>query len=656
MSIRPLASSIRRLALVTCMCGVASAWSAPTDAFEPQVTAGAEAGLPKVGEPFQDCPECPLMVRVPSGSFQMGDPRQGRGGPAGPVREVTLKEPLAVGVYEVTLEQWDACLKAGGCRGHRLDDAGWGRGNRPAINLHWDDAQSYVSWLRKWTGKRYRLLTEGEWEYAARAGTATRFGWGNEIGVNRANCIGCGSRWDGQRTAPVGSFASNAWGLHDMHGNLWELVADCWQLGHVGAPLDGSAREVGDCKRRVMRGGGWHSAPGQLASSTRSYYAAPPNEHFIPPLKKGYYANVGFRVARALERKSSWVWDYSSRAEIESALGPRKSMNKTGVQRSIELLVPFALGAPQLAPLAAWQMKPLAAALSSGSLAAHDFRIIGLANASEDAGRNRALAQTRAQAVRCRLINTHGIAPSRLFVGEEGETALGRYKGEVFVSLGEYDGVANSPLMPKVTRLQKIRIVAMPNPSEASCGAVAGAECRKARYERWHETFEPYPCWAYKNERVKLAREIMEPVSLGILLVFKDFETLKDLDDVSRNLILEITSDAGLSPTEPFQTVRTREAPFSWWAFTWPYFDFPSETFPVCRSIEGKIGNLLEYCAGDSLMYPDIGHPVREHNRVWLPHLEGMSPRPRGQLNVHLHQLNLLPFFRDYVDERMLCC
>ena len=135
----------------------------------------------------------------------------------------------------------------------------WGRGNRPAIDVSWHEAQAYVAWLSEKTGKRCRLLSESEWEYAARAGAATRYSWGDGIGRNRANCSGCGSRWDDRQTAPVGSFAANGFGLHDMHGNVWEWVADCWNGSYAGAPSDGSARESGNCSRRVLRGGAWYN-------------------------------------------------------------------------------------------------------------------------------------------------------------------------------------------------------------------------------------------------------------------------------------------------------------------------------------------------------------------------------------------------------------
>ena len=210
------------------------------------------------GERFRDCPDCPDMVVIPAGRFRMGcvsglDCRDREK----PVHEVTIPHAFALSTHEVTFAQWDACVEGGGCGGHRPEDEGWGRGDLPVINVSWEDAQSYVTWLSRETGESYRLPSESEWEYAARAGTATKYSWGNEIGVNRANCDGCGSRWDNQRTAPVGSFAPNGFGLYDMHGNVWEWVEDCWNGSYAGAPSDGGAWESGNCAERVLRGGSW---------------------------------------------------------------------------------------------------------------------------------------------------------------------------------------------------------------------------------------------------------------------------------------------------------------------------------------------------------------------------------------------------------------
>ena len=232
----------------------------------------------------------PEMVVIPAGRFRMGCVTgQNCGDDEFPVHDVTIPEVFAVSKYEVTFSQWDACVLGGGCGGYRPGDEGWGRGNRPAINVSWEDAQAYVSWLSTQTGEEYRLLSEAEWEYVGRAGSPAPYSWGDEIGSNRANCAGCGSQWDDRQTAPVGSFSPNAFGVHDMHGNVWEWVEDCWNESYVGAPSDGSARRSGDCSRRVLRGGSWSLDPRNLRSATRTWGSAGVRYDFS-----------GFRVARTL--------------------------------------------------------------------------------------------------------------------------------------------------------------------------------------------------------------------------------------------------------------------------------------------------------------------------------------------------------------------
>ena len=242
--------------------------------------------------------EGPEMVVIPAGSFRMGCL-------SGdychfsqvPVHDVTIPHQFAVSVYEVTFAQWDACVSAGGCAGYRPDDEGWGRDSRPVVNVSWENAQDYVSWLSAETSQRFRLLTEAEWEYVARAGTDTAHSWGNEIGRNRTNCdqseevfgtrlADCGDPW--RNTAPVGSFPANPFGVYDTHGNVSEWVEDCWNGTYEGAPADGSAWLTGDCDRRVLRGGNWRSRPtfGALRVSRRS--------------PEGFWYAIGFRVARSL--------------------------------------------------------------------------------------------------------------------------------------------------------------------------------------------------------------------------------------------------------------------------------------------------------------------------------------------------------------------
>ena len=248
------------------------------------------------GKAFRSCEACPEMVVVPAGSFTMGSPasEEGHGNDEGPQRRVTISQPFAVGRYEVTFSEWDACVSAGGCNGHRPDDEGWGRGRRPVMNVSWNDAKSYVAWLSRKTGKRYRLLTEAEWEYAARAGTTGPFHFGNTISTDQANydgnyTYGPGRKGvDREKTVPVGSFPANRFGLHDMHGNVWEWVEDCRHDSYTGAPSDGSAWTTGgECSRRVLRGGSWDDFPRNLRSAVRFRYVT-----------GNPYDDLGFRVAR----------------------------------------------------------------------------------------------------------------------------------------------------------------------------------------------------------------------------------------------------------------------------------------------------------------------------------------------------------------------
>jgi formylglycine-generating enzyme required for sulfatase activity len=233
---------------------------------------------------FKDCPDCPKMVTIPAGKFIMGsnDYHDEK-----PPHEVILK-PFAVGKYTVTFDEWDRCVKEGGCKTNPSDE-GWGRGNRPVIYVSWNDAKEYVAWLSKKTGKDYRLLSEAEWEYAARAGTTTKYYWGDDIGKGNANCDGCGSQWDNKQTAPVGSFKANAFGLYDMAGNVWQWVEDCYHEDYYGAPKDGSAATAGACTFRVLRGGSWNRYRWELRAAARNW-GNPFNR----------YGFGGFRLARTI--------------------------------------------------------------------------------------------------------------------------------------------------------------------------------------------------------------------------------------------------------------------------------------------------------------------------------------------------------------------
>jgi formylglycine-generating enzyme required for sulfatase activity len=239
------------------------------------------------------------MVVIPAGSFQMGAPddETDRSANEGPQRLVTIARPFAVGKFEVTFAEWEACVAGGGCKGNPAPaDEGWGKDRQPVINVSWDDAQEYVAWLSRATGKSYRLLTEAEWEYAARAGTTSPFATGATITPEQAN-FQTSFKDDGEsregeyreQTIKVGSFAPNAFDLHDLHGNVWEWVQDNWHEDHAGAPTDGAVRSGGDTTMRAKRGGGWYSLVVEVRSASRQG---------DQPDHRG--ADIGFRVARGL--------------------------------------------------------------------------------------------------------------------------------------------------------------------------------------------------------------------------------------------------------------------------------------------------------------------------------------------------------------------
>ena len=258
------------------------------------------------GAEFADCwarfTACPTMVVLPQGAFVMGSPstEDGRYYSESPQHEVRIAYPLAVSKYEVTFDDWQACVDGGGCSANSTPaDEGWGRGARPVINVTWHDAQTYVEWLSSVTGETYRLLSEAEWEYAARgvtsandSGNGERYGWGVDAPVcdtdapNGANFIDC----DLGRTREVGSYRPNDFGLFDMHGNVWEWVEDPSHDTYEGAPDDGSAWTVdGDTSRRVLRGGSWRNDAENLRSADRFRIGAANPD-----------IDWGFRVARTV--------------------------------------------------------------------------------------------------------------------------------------------------------------------------------------------------------------------------------------------------------------------------------------------------------------------------------------------------------------------
>lgn len=245
------------------------------------------------GEPgpeFRDCPDCPEMVTVPPGTYAVGSTAEGK---ETPIHEVTLAKPFAVGKYEVTFDEWEACAADGGCNGYVPSDRGWGRGRQPVIGVSWYHAKTYVDWLSKKTGGDYRLPSEAEWEYAARAGACTTYWWGDDVGNGNARCIDCGTNpinvgRDQAGGGPVGQYPPNAFGLYDTAGNVLEWVEDCQNI-YESAKTDGSATETGRCDQRAARGGSAGHREWQLRPETRLFLTANrPNNY------------TGFRVAKTL--------------------------------------------------------------------------------------------------------------------------------------------------------------------------------------------------------------------------------------------------------------------------------------------------------------------------------------------------------------------
>jgi formylglycine-generating enzyme required for sulfatase activity len=233
--------------------------------------------------PIRDCPQCPEMILIPAGMFEMGSDDFSNF--ERPVHRVSIGKPFYIGRREVTFQEWDACVSEGGCS-YRPDDRGLGRGMRPATDLDWNDARGYAAWLSRKTGLVYRLPSESEWEYAARAGTTTAYPWGKSVDKDRANCLGCTAE-PLKKTMDTGSYPPNAFGLFDMVGNAAEWVEDCWNDNYRGAPTDGSAWTKPQCRERVLRGGSFNNDPRYLRSASRFKY----------DFDVRYYAN-GFRVAR----------------------------------------------------------------------------------------------------------------------------------------------------------------------------------------------------------------------------------------------------------------------------------------------------------------------------------------------------------------------
>jgi formylglycine-generating enzyme required for sulfatase activity len=289
-------------------------------AFEAADTpkAGKAAGTPKVGQTFKECRNCPEMIVIPAGTVVMGSPATEANRRDNEAQQkVTFARPFAVGRTEITWDQWEACVRDRACDGMAIEQAlrikedgtpntefvDWGRGTRPVVGVNWFDAQTYVGWLNRKTGAddAYRLLSDAEWEYVARAGTTTAYPWGEKIDHNYGNFgiegPGLGGKADGRdtwlaQTAPVASFPANAFGVYDMHGNIFEWVEDCYEADRAHAPTDGSASKQGNCANRMFRSGSFISNPYMHRSAKRQ---AP-----YPSTRRGRNY-LGFRVAKTLD-------------------------------------------------------------------------------------------------------------------------------------------------------------------------------------------------------------------------------------------------------------------------------------------------------------------------------------------------------------------
>jgi formylglycine-generating enzyme required for sulfatase activity len=258
----------------------------PAPAVEGAQDESAAPGAAGAMAAVKDCDACPLMVALSPGPFTMGsnssDPSER------PAHKVALRTPFAIGKYEVTVGQWEQCVKASVCPS--VPSAANAADKQPMRDVSWDEAQLYLKWLSTVSHRPYRLPTEAEWEYAARGGTTTRYWWGEQMKGGNSSCQGCGEPWKADAPPPVGSFVANPFGLADMNGSVWEWVQDCWHSSYKGAPPDGSAWADGNCQSRVIRGGSWREDGSYMLSTTRFKYDASVRQ-----------SQNGFRVARTLK-------------------------------------------------------------------------------------------------------------------------------------------------------------------------------------------------------------------------------------------------------------------------------------------------------------------------------------------------------------------
>ncbi|MBD8533206.1 MULTISPECIES: formylglycine-generating enzyme family protein [unclassified Massilia] len=258
----------------------------PPKPVAPAPAPASPATAPRNGGEIRDCQSCPALVALPTASFTMGnntsDPSER------PAHKVTIGAPFAIGKFEVTVQQWTACVTANGCP--RVPLSPETSASAPMRDLSWDDAQQYVKWLGMISGQPYRLPTEAEWEFAARGGAATPYWWGAQMAQGKANCKDCGQPWNSERPANAGSYPPNGYGIHDTSGSVWEWVADCWHNNYKDAPADARTWDEPGCRVRVIRGGSWREGAAYMVTSTRFRYDASVRQ-----------SQNGFRVARSIK-------------------------------------------------------------------------------------------------------------------------------------------------------------------------------------------------------------------------------------------------------------------------------------------------------------------------------------------------------------------
>jgi formylglycine-generating enzyme required for sulfatase activity len=257
------------------------------------------------GRRIEDCADCPVMIVLPRGTFTMGGNPDEAGHSLNeePRHQVRIDHDIAVSETLITFDQWDACVRAGKCPAD-VNDMGWGRGDRPAINISWDHVRPYIEWLNSISPGGYRLLSEAEWEFAAKAGTDTTYWWGDMMEPGRANCDGCNPSTVA-RTVPVRTFPANPFGLFDMSGNAWQWVGDCvgnaalaGKPNYSSAPATGSAWLFGNsvnCTVRIIRGGAWDYDASFARASARNWYFN---------ISRYADCDIGFRIALSLKAAS----------------------------------------------------------------------------------------------------------------------------------------------------------------------------------------------------------------------------------------------------------------------------------------------------------------------------------------------------------------